>query len=107
MKTIDTILKDINDRVAQDQPVSPANWIDAAIKLCALVGTEENKLANYEALMTQEECCLIIDRKPAAQAKVLKTLAVDYKHYLELKAKIKRIDEFIRLAKKRSMINEF
>ena len=43
---------------------------------------------------------------PANKAKVLSKQSIDYIEYLKLKAKLKRIDEYIKIAKKRSTIQD-
>lgn len=109
MKTIDTILEDMENRVRENHPVSPANWVDAGIKINALRGDLDNQIADFEAQLAYVEANYIKEGKPQTTAKALARGDDDiaYKEYLIAKAKAKRIEEFIRLAKKRSTINEF
>lgn len=106
VKTVDTILEDMENRVKNNIPVSPGDWVDGAIKINALIGCEENLLAEMEAEMMYKEAELIEEdlTLPASKAKILKTKAINYKEYLTLKAKINRVDEFIKLAKRRAII---
>jgi len=106
-KTLDTILEDMTNRVRENQPVSPSNWLDAAIKINALKGDLDNDIAHFEANLVIIEANYIKEDKPASQAKTLARAEVDYEEYLKAKAKAKRIEEFLRLAKKRSMLNEY
>ena len=103
-KTIDTILEDMQTRVQENQPVSPAQWVDAGIKLNALKGDLDNQIAEFEGELTGIEAYLIADGEPATKAKVLARGKVDYVGLLKAKAKAKRINEFIMLAKKRATI---
>jgi len=107
MKTIDTILEDMENRVKENQPVSPAMWIDAAIKLNALKGDLDNEIANFEANLAIREAEYVEMDNPASKAKILSKKDVDYEGYLKAKAKAVRIIEFIRLSKQRARIEEF
>jgi len=107
MKTIDTILEDMESRVREGQPVSPSNWLDAAIKINALKGGLDDDIAHFEANLAIIEANYIKEDKPQSTAKALSKADVDYEGYLKAKAKAKRIEEFLRLAKKRSMLNEY
>ena len=107
MKTIDTILEDMQTRVKENLPVSPSNWIDAAIKLNALKGDLDSDIAHFEGNLATIEANYIKAGEPAAKAKALAKGDVEYIEYLEAKAKAARIIEFIRLAKKRSTIEEY
>jgi|TARA_Y100000310_G_scaffold125845_1_gene124584 hypothetical protein len=104
---LNEILSELVQMVTDDKPASPGYWCDQAIKINMLRGTLDNQLVEMEGIMLEKECDLLEEDIPAAKAKILKTRAIDYKQYLELKAKINRVDEFIKLAKKRSTINEF
>lgn len=105
-KTIDTIMESMEKSVRENMPVSPAMWVDGALKLNALKGDLDNKIAEFESEVIKIEAKYIRDEIPASQAKVLAKADVDYEGLLKAKAKEKRIVEFIRLAKHRSKIEE-
>ena len=107
MKNIDTILEDMENRVKENQPVSPSNWLDAAIKINALKGDLDNDIAEFEAKLVIEEAKYIAEGKPQSTAKTIARANEGYADYLKAKAKAKRIEEFLRLAKKRSTLNEY
>lgn len=109
MKTLDDILNDMEQRVRENQPVSPANWLEAAIKINALRGDLDNDIADFEAQLILVEGSYIKQGEPQTKAKSLTRYKYneDYNKLLKAKAKSKRIEEFLRLAKKRSMLNEF
>lgn len=109
MKTIDTILEDMETRVKENHPVSPANWVDAGIKINALRGDLDNDIAEYEAQLVFVEANFIKEGKPQTTAKALARGddVIIYEEYLRAKAKAKRIEEFIRLAKKRATLNDY
>ena len=106
-KTIDSILEDMETRVAENQPVSPVQWLEGAISINALKGNLDDNIADFEANLAIREAEYIEMDNSAVTAKILAKKDVDYEGYLKAKAKEKRITEFLRLAKKRSMINEF
>ena len=107
MKTLDSILDDMTTRVKENQPVSASNWLDAAIKINALKGDLDNEIADYEGELIMAESLLIGEGKSQSAARTLCRANIGYKDYLRAKAKAKRIEEFLRLAKKRSMVEEF
>jgi len=55
--------------------------------------------------MSEAEMELIQNDIPISKADILKRDAIDYNQYLSSIARKKRIEEFIRLAKKRQIIN--
>lgn len=102
---IDDIIQNMRERVLNDISVSPASWIDSALRLNTLASEDIDKyLAGYEACMIEEEARLIESGEPASKAKILKTKAIDYESYLLMKAKAERVVEYIRLAKKRAVV---
>lgn len=102
---IDDIIEEMRGRVLNDVPVSPASWIDSALRLNALATADIDKyIAGYEACMIEKEADLIESGESAAKAKILKTKAIDYESYLLMKAKAERVVEYIRLAKKRAIV---
>lgn len=102
---IDDILQTMRDRVLNDISVSPASWIDSALRLNTLASADIDKyIAGYEACMIEKEAELIENGESASKAKILKTKAIDYESYLLIKAKAERVTEYIRLAKKRAVV---
>ena len=104
--TIDKLMENIENKVINNEPVSPAYWCEAAIRINALVGDLDNAIANYEASMIHIEAEYLQTDMSSAKAKILAKDKIDYESYLRLKAKRERVSEFIMLSKKRAMINE-
>ncbi len=102
--TIDTILDWFKQSVETKQPIGPALWIESALKLNILKESLDNEIAEAEGKMIEMETTLLEAGTTAAQAKKLRTRAVDYQKYLKVVAKEKRIIEFIRLAKYQSRL---
>ena len=106
MMTADQIISIMDKKVLENQPISPANWVEAGLRVNQLSGDLDNTLAAYEAQINDIQAEYIKQDMPAAKAKILARSQVDYKDYLEKKAQKKRIEEWIMLAKKRAVIND-
>lgn len=102
--TAEKIIQNLEKKVQNNEPISPGYWIEAALRVNQLSGDLDNELANYEAQMNSIEAEYIKQDMPASKAKVLAKSQIEYKVYLEKKALKKRIEEWIMLAKKRSVI---
>lgn len=105
--TAQSIMEILERDVADNKPISPAKWCEAALRVNALAGVVDNQVAHYEAAMNKIEAEYIKTDMPAAKAKVLARSQVEFEEYLKLKATLNRIGEFLSLARKRSQINEF
>ncbi|NCD07201.1 MAG: hypothetical protein EOL97_13890 [Spirochaetia bacterium] len=105
------LLKEIMDtmatRVLNDEPISPASWVESALRVNALKGELDNELIAYELLIADSVAKMIEEGKSGTIADKLCKRGETYKKYLELKAELKRIEEFIRLAKRRATIQEW
>ena len=101
--TLDSIAEDMQNRVKDGIEVSPATWIDGAVKIHALSWEIDEKLVLLESDMAKEEARLIAEGETASKAKILKTRCIDYKNYLSLKARKEWVKELILLAKRRSI----
>jgi hypothetical protein len=67
----------------------------------------DDELSEMEGTMAERERIAVEEGEPGVKAKMVAKGAVDYKKYLKLKAKRKRIDEHIRIAKKRERHPDF
>jgi len=98
------IMNEMAQRVLNDTPIMPSQWVESALKINALRGELDNELIAYELLIGDKIAELINEGKTGTVAEKLAKTGETYKKFLELRAELKRIDEFIRLAKKRSML---
>lgn len=106
MTTIKDIMSELEQRVINNIPISPGSWVEAALRVNALKGDLDNEIVLLESMMADREATLVAEGQPATKAKVLARQSVDYKQLLTLRAYANRIDEFIRLAKRRAVVNE-
>ncbi len=102
--TLDEILQVMRKRIIDNVQVSPASWIDSALMLNVLSEDIDNELAGYEAHMAEKRVEYIRKDHSAAASKELARSDIDYKDNLYLKAKRKRVDDYIMLAKKRAIV---
>ena len=105
--TAPEILNEMQNRVLNDEPISPASWVESALRINAMRGELDNRLVGLEMILGDNIAKLINEGKPATVADKLSRTGETYKQYLELRAELKRIDEFVRLAKRRASINEY
>lgn len=105
--TINQIMEEMEKRVVDNLPISPASWVESSLRINALRGNLDNELVAYEMIINDNIAKLIEEGKSATVAEKLSKTGETYKKYLELKAKLKRIEEYIRLSKRRASINEF
>jgi len=100
------IIEIMEERVRNNEPISPASYIDAATRVVILSGEFDNKLANYESMMNSLEAEYLKEEKSSAFAKTMAKSEIDYKDYLETKALVSRINGWVMLAKKRAVIED-
>jgi len=85
--------------VESKQPISPAQFVEAASYLVILIGDEHSKLYNLEQKVSQMKLDLLPSAKSVAEVKIRIEATDTYKEMREQAAKIKQIDEMIRVAK--------
>jgi len=105
-ETIDSIIQELQRRVLNNEPISPASWVNAALMINILAERLDNEMAEFEAMLMEAEAELVSKDVPVSKAKILARKSVDYRVYLKLKAKINRIQEYIMLAKRRAIIQD-
>lgn len=106
METVETIIEEAEKRVRENMSVSPASWVEAALRVNLLGAELDNKIANYEAEMVAIEAEYLKADMSSAKAKTLAKSQINYKDYLETKARFNRVNEWIMLAKRRATIQE-
>jgi hypothetical protein len=101
------IMEDMTQRVLEDTPIMPSSWVESALRINALRGELDNELIAYEMIINDKVANLIEEGRTGTVAEKMSKSGETYKKYLELKSELKRIDEYIRLAKRRAVIGEF
>lgn len=86
-------------RIRNHEPISPADYLDAAMKLNLLLSDEQAKLYELQQAVAQKKAELIETGNSVSKAKVLIEATDDYRNFLTQKAKIEQIIEFVRISK--------
>ena len=102
MRTVDSILEWFETSITNREVVSPSQWVDAGMRLNALMGEEHAKLAKLEQTVSQMTLQHLETGKTAAYAKVAIKATDTYREFTTQKLKCDRVVEFIRLSKIRS-----
>ena len=97
----DTILDYLKENIEQKQQLSPSIWVDAAQKLNVLLAEEHDNLFELQQQVAEIKIKHLEDDNKAniSRAKLLTEATDTYKAMQKQKAKITRIEEFIRIAK--------
>lgn len=97
--TVDDILAFLKEAAEDRQIISPERYLDAARNLTALLGDEIDKLSLLEQEVAQFIANEISAGKSVAMAKALVAATDEYREMKRQHAKIKQIEEMIRIAK--------
>jgi len=88
-------------------PVAPSTWIDAAQKLNIFIGDENDTLYQLEHTVANMKFNILKDPDmTVAKSKAIVEASEDYKQYRIQQARVKQIQEFIRIAKKQATIRD-
>ena len=107
MVTIDIIIETMKKCVEEKHPISPTQWLEASLKINALLADEDVKLLTYEqeaikgklAYKVKEDCS-------NALADTYMRTTEEYLKWKKQEAKLNQIQEFIRLSKKFASLKE-
>jgi len=104
--TTQTILDWIVEQVESKVPIAPSLWIDASMKLTALVGNENDKLIELQQIVAELRKMRIENGDSVAKAKVYVEATKEYGDMCRQKARIEQIYEMIRLSKVRARMED-
>ena len=99
IRTVDTILGDLEQIVRDKQVMAPGWWVDAAQFLNLLIGDENDKLYEMEQVVAKKRVDLLDKHDKVNKVKTIVEATDEYKNARKQKAKIAQINEFIRIAK--------
>lgn len=99
--TVDLILNWLKDNVEHKRMIDAHTWVDACQKLNVLLSDEHDKLYDLQQKVAQEKVRLLDSiPKPAVNEAKLRVEATElYKAMKLQEAKIKRVEEAIRISK--------
>jgi hypothetical protein len=104
--TIDKMLTRLKEVTEQKEVIAPSKWIDIANKLNALLGSEHDILFDLQQKVAQLKVDCITRGDSAAAAKMKVEASLEHKEAQKQKAKIERVEEFIRIAKIQARLRE-
>lgn len=100
MEAIDNILKHLIEWSENRVPINPEMWIDAGLKLNVLKEDGLNgQIIALQSSLAQKRYQILQEGKTAAFAKIAVEADPQYAECRKLEAKVKMIEEHIRLAK--------
>lgn len=105
-QTLHGIMDEMERRVQNNEPISPASWCESALRVNQLSGNLDNEIAILESMLNSIEAEYIKKDFPANKAKVLSRAEINYEELLKKRALKKRLVEYILLAKRRAIIPE-
>ena len=105
MNTVDSILAVLEQWSAGKNPIDPAAWVDAGLKLTALLGNETDKLHDLEHDRAVKRATMLLQGDTVAKARVVAESFPEYLKMRKQKSKIEHVLEIIRLAKLRSRMS--
>ena len=98
-RTIDSIISAMREKVENKDIIYPSWWLEGASSLNLLLSDEHDALFDLQQKVAQKRVLLLEAEENVSRVKLLVEATDEYRDMLKLKAKIGRIEEFIRLAK--------
>jgi len=98
--TAKTIMEELEKLAEQRGVIDWNTWMIGAVKLCALLQNEEDKLAEMEHTLIKEKADYIAMGKNVSAAKLIVESSNLYLDVMKQRAFVKRCDETIKLAKR-------
>lgn len=102
--TTDTILAWLTEQVESKRPISPELWLDACMKLNLLRSDDNDQLIELEHNLAIMRADYIREGGTSSAAKIILEAEDEFREAEKLKAKLKVIEEAIRLGKKYAWI---
>jgi hypothetical protein len=105
--TLDGIIGYLKKAIENREPLPPATFLDAATKLEILLQDLDEELIAARMNVAEKRAAFLLEGKTVALARTLVEADPMYKVYLTLNAKRERINEFVRIMKKRVEIKDW
>lgn len=97
----------MRDWVENRKPIPPSTWLDAAASLNVLRSDLDDELYTLEHNLAVDKASIMVDPDvTAAKANIFIEAREEYMKAKKLRAKIKQVEEFIRIAKKQSTLKD-
>lgn len=106
MNTAQSVMESLQALSEKTGVIDWQTYMVGAGKLCALLQTEDDKLAEMEHRFIKVKAAYIEEGKPANQAKLLAESNDEYLELLKQRAFVKRCNETIAIAKKMATLSK-
>ena len=103
---LETLLSEIKSKIENKEPISPMEYLDLADKLNILRSDYDDKLWQLGEDLFKFKAMYLEQGKTVGYAETLMKSSEAYKNFMQLKAKLSRIDETIRLSKIRAKLSQ-
>lgn len=104
---IDKIIQEVSEKIDNNIPFSPGQWLEAASNVNILMSDLDGELIRANMKVNRILAEHVGNGASAAKAKIEVQATQEYEDYLMLKARKESAEEFIRLAKKRVGLQYF
>ena len=107
LRTIEEILQWFKDSIDGNEIIQPSYWVEAALKLLVLMGSESDKLYAMQQEVAQIRAEMLGESDATVSGVKIKVEATDrYRMCRQQEALLGRIEEFIRLAKLQARLRQ-
>ena len=98
-RTVASIIAWFEKSIRNRDVIDAHQFVEAAADLNILKSTEDDRLYDLQQQVAQLKCQYLEQNATVAKSKLLVEATDTFKEYCRQKAKIERIEEFIRIAK--------
>lgn len=106
-RSIDTMLKGIEEYIASKKSLSGEQWLDIALTLLSLQDPENQRLIELEQAFEKKKDEFLSQDMPVNRATTKAKLTEEYKAFKLQDLKMKKVTEMVKAAKKYADINEY
>ena len=103
---LESLLEELKKRIEAKEPISPLDWLDTADRLNILRSDYDDKLWQLGEDLFKLKAICFEQKKTGAHAEAIMKSTELYKSWGQLKSKLSRIDETIRLSKVRARLSQ-
>ena len=103
--TIERIINKMREWVETNTPVPPSRWLDTAQRLNVLRSDLDDELYTLEHNLAVDRA-RIVQNETAAKANIFIEAKEEYMRSKKIRAKIKQLEEFIRISKKQATLKD-
>lgn len=103
-RTLISVMDWFQEAVRSKQPIPPSMWVDAGMQMNVLRAEYDDKLIDMECDLAKKKATLMEGDMTSAKAETLIRATDEYREIKKLSALLNRVEELIRLSKKRAQM---